>query len=41
MSRICKMNISCQAARGTCIHEKMMMGRIIITLAVLGYWLLA
>lgn len=26
MSRMCKMNISCQAARGMCIHQKMMIG---------------
>ncbi len=41
MSMMCKMNGSCETSQGMCIHEKMMLGMIVV-LAVAGaaFWFL-
>jgi hypothetical protein len=42
MSMMCKMNGSCETTHGMCIHEKMMLGMIVLIAAcVAAYWLLA
>jgi hypothetical protein len=33
MSMMCKMNGSCEAAEGMCIHEKMMLGMVVLAAA--------
>lgn len=38
MSMMCKMNSSCTAKPGMCIHEKMMLGMVIlIATSIAGY----
>jgi len=42
MSMMCKINGSCEATPGMCVHEKMMLGAAVLTaLGVAAYWLLA
>ncbi|HEX5337547.1 MAG TPA: hypothetical protein VFW53_03845 [Gallionella sp.] len=42
MSMMCKMNSSCQATPGMCVHEKMMLGMVVlIAFCVAAFWLLA
>ncbi len=33
MSMMCKMNGSCETAHGMCIHEKMMLGMVVLVAA--------
>lgn len=41
MSVMCKMNKSCNAKKSLCIHEKMMVGIMILSaLAAIGHWVL-
>ncbi len=41
MSLMCKMSNQCCATRGMCIHEKMMMGIVMVmALAAAGHFLL-
>lgn len=40
MSMMCKMNGSCSTTKGLCMHEKMMVGVIVIgSIAGLGHWI--
>jgi len=39
MSMMCKMNGKCTAKKGMCIHEKMMMGMIVV--GVIAYFIFA
>jgi hypothetical protein len=42
MSKMCKMNSSCEATPGICVHEKMMLAMVVLTaLGFAAYWLLA
>jgi hypothetical protein len=39
MSMMCKMNGSCEATQGMCIHEKMMLGMVVLAAAGgAAYW---
>ncbi len=39
MSMMCKMNSSCKATPGMCIHEKMMLGMIVLIAAgAAAFW---
>lgn len=41
MSIMCKMNSQCSATKGMCIHEKMMLGIMMVSaLAATGHWVL-
>jgi hypothetical protein len=41
VSVMCKMNKLCNAEKGLCIHEKMMLGIMILSaLAAVGHWVL-
>ncbi len=41
MSVMCKMKDSCCAKKGLCIHEKMMMGMMMVSvLAAIAHWVL-
>ena len=41
MSLMCKISDSCSAIKGMCIHEKMMMGIVVLAaLGVVGHWVL-
>ncbi len=42
MSLMCKMNGSCEAAHGMCVHEKMMLAMVVLAAAGgAGYWYFA
>lgn len=41
MSMMCKMNGSCEATPGMCIHEKMMLGMIALVAAGAAFWFFA
>lgn len=38
MSMMCKMNGSCGATPGMCIHEKMMLGLVVLVAAGAAAW---
>ncbi|MDO9214716.1 MAG: hypothetical protein Q8Q54_15515 [Methylococcales bacterium] len=41
MSVMCKMKDSCSAKKGLCIHEKMMLGIMMVgVLAAIAHWVL-
>lgn len=41
MSALCKINDSCCAKKGLCIHEKMMLGMMMVgVLAAIAHWVL-
>jgi len=40
VSKMCKINDSCCAKQGLCIHEKMMMGAVVLLMsAAIAYWI--
>lgn len=40
MSAMCKINDSCCAKKGLCIHEKMMMSAAVLVMsAAIAYWI--
>lgn len=41
MSMMCKMNSSCEATPGMCIHEKMMLGMAVLVAAGVAFWFFA
>lgn len=42
MSIMCKMNSSCETTAGMCIHEKMMLGMVVlVVLGASAFWFLA
>ena len=38
MSMMCKMNGSCETTHGMCIHEKMMLGMVVLIAAGVAVW---
>lgn len=40
MSMMCKMNSSCKTTPSMCIHEKMMLGIVLLSAAGLATWFL-
>lgn len=42
MSMMCKMNGCCESKHGMCVHEKMMLGMVVlVAIGVATFWLLA
>lgn len=37
MSMMCKMNSRCEAAHGMCIHEKMMLGMVVLVASGIAF----
>lgn len=41
MSMMCKMNGSCEATPGMCVHEKMMLGMVVmVAVGAAAFWFL-
>lgn len=40
MSMMCKMNSSCSAKPGMCVHEKMMLTMVMLIVAAIGGYLI-